>query len=1394
MSLLHARFGNAAVARALESARARDDEDRVGGPDDTALERPLTGRPAAPELAMPGSPMPTAAGAADALHYDAPFGETSPERSPLAETPATEPAERGVYRRTKVNGEEKAATEGRSKEEGTKAEGTEVEGTTETGTKVEGAKAEGAEVERAEVAGADEEKKEKEKKAAKGRGAAKKGKTEAAGAKAGGRPAGEAAAEAEEAAGEQADNTDAANAALAVMATGEPAAVLEGLSQMPASRAAEGMTAARQMSSKGFAELQDALAASPPEVMQPTGIPLKGAVPAEGEATPEKEKKPEQVSVRKGEQPRPDLRHEPSRAPLPVPPSIAAPIDAAPEESEELRVSATMALDAAPTTDPTVDTSPGPPPTVKLTDEANPSQMTEQTEKNRATFDGHTEQARLESAQDFGENDIYPTVTPERLRGSSQVTRRGAGTAKVGQPAGVTPEVAAAFDQNAPAQWRDELARSKDENARAEEQKAADEAAARESTAREIAALEKGTAANQRAMQAQAKRDVGAGREAWMADVGAADKIYTGKVRGLREEHGRTIENEKKKADAGARAEYLKAERDARAKKLQAERDAAEEKRKKRKSSGGFFGWVKRKVKSLVAAVKAAINKIFDALRKAVKVVIEAAKKVAFAIIDAARAVIIGAIRLFGKALELAADVFLAAFPEARAKAKAAIRKAVATAEDGVNAAADFLKEKVGEALDALGAALDFILAAYQKFYTTLLDVLEFIVVGLIEIMEGIARLVSAARTVPDHFWGQMSEEFLGMNVTEPLAFEKAEAAAPAEEKQMTVDAAVNAGVMNPADAAALSTSSVASTDVEVTHVAEANFSPEFLASIDVRPGLDVFVPLPPTSERPLDLIQEEASGVGASPAAETQPPFVEEATGPALAPAAPAEAGKATGSGDVDPRAMTPEQQLEYLKSQPMEHTCDKPKTEEPAKASAVPADSRIYGPFTTGQRLDYLMHQMKQGISHWWECNKGKVIAALVGVLLGAAVLTVVTGGAILAAVPPLMQIIGALLVGVALAHAAGYIGEYLSKAWDGDIQGGGKSLARGLAILLVELIFALLFNLGAVLKAVKGGLKGMAKAGKTAVKSAFKTTAKSVTQLRQVAVKSAAAVVKRGKLVFRGLRSGFEQGVKSLDDLAKRLSKHFRFKGFSIKLRGLKLELWGHFNPEIKLAEMKLTKEQVAGFFKNIQKAGESLPGKVRKQMIDLGKRVGAVKPTKPLDPDIVKEIEGLLEQFRPQIISENKIVAAAWHNALERVKNSKNFKHMFDAAGDIKPQFLKPEAADEMAKLYTEVGSRMRRSTLKSLAKQAEKQHGLKLERGLPEGVEIHHLLYKSKFPQHAVEMENLMLALRGPGGPPSELHELWHWLASGAAPARGAGSSFKELHPAVAKLIGKVRGL
>jgi len=151
-------------------------------------------------------------------------------------------------------------------------------------------------------------------------------------------------------------------------------------------------------------------------------------------------------------------------------------------------------------------------------------------------------------------------------------------------------------------------------------------------------------------------------------------------------------------------------------------------------------------------------------------------------------------------------------------------------------------------------------------------------------------------------------------------------------------------------------------------------------------------------------------------------------------------------------------------------------------------------------------------------------------------------------------------------------------LSKGWAGDIAGGAKSLARGLAAGAVELVFALLFNAGAVIKAVKGGLKGTAKAAKGAVKNTVKTTVKSVKELGQIGAKGAKTALKNGKIMLGGVKGGFAKGAKSLDDLARRLGNKLRFNKFKIRRQGLRIQLLGHINPWIVIADGEIKTEGV------------------------------------------------------------------------------------------------------------------------------------------------------------------------------------------------------------------------
>jgi len=187
--------------------------------------------------------------------------------------------------------------------------------------------------------------------------------------------------------------------------------------------------------------------------------------------------------------------------------------------------------------------------------------------------------------------------------------------------------------------------------------------------------------------------------------------------------------------------------------------------------------------------------------------------------------------------------------------------------------------------------------------------------------------------------------------------------------------------------------------------------------------------------------------------------------------------------------------------------------------------------------------------------------------------------------------MEIIGAIMIGVAVIRMAAYVAEYIAKAIMGDVPGAAKALARGLAVGAIELVFALLFNLGAVIKSLRAGLKASLEALGRSTARLVTGTVRSVQRLGQIGARAgqaAAANVRRlgrvflrnGKIVFEGLEQGFARGVRSLDDLARRLWRRLRFRRFKLQRAGRRIRLWGYINPWMLLADGSVEQVRVTG----------------------------------------------------------------------------------------------------------------------------------------------------------------------------------------------------------------------
>ena len=237
-------------------------------------------------------------------------------------------------------------------------------------------------------------------------------------------------------------------------------------------------------------------------------------------------------------------------------------------------------------------------------------------------------------------------------------------------------------------------------------------------------------------------------------------------------------------------------------------------------------------------------------------------------------------------------------------------------------------------------------------------------------------------------------------------------------------------------------------------------------------------------------------------------------------------------------------------------------------------------------------MMNQMWKGIKKWFSCNWKWLVPTLIVAIIGLIAIEILTGGAITAALPAIAQIVGAIFIGVAMIRVAYYLGDYLLKGIAGDVIGAAKSLARGLAVGAVELVFALLFNLGAIIKSMKEGFKASIKAAAGAAKKTVTGVMAASKQLRRTMIKGAGtavknirrisgAVLREGKLVMKGVGRSIGSGVRSLDDLARKLWRRVRFRKFKIRRVGrIRFQLWGYINPWALLADGSIEQVEVKG----------------------------------------------------------------------------------------------------------------------------------------------------------------------------------------------------------------------
>lgn len=413
-------------------------------------------------------------------------------------------------------------------------------------------------------------------------------------------------------------------------------------------------------------------------------------------------------------------------------------------EAQALRDS----INALPTTDPGLELTAGPAPTVKLQGEADPNRAAEQRrlldDANATALAG----GKIDAAAPLGERDVFPDVPPKTL---SAVVPAGGETA-AGEPIVVDDEATAIIAKeefSSDVQTAAQSASGELTTARTDhDTKVADEHTKAKADADKA---ESDNAAKQEAARTEVATGVRRERKAWRAEQDTA--VETAETGADKEQKAglQTVETERGKADKKA-GEHIGAGNDkAAGHRKEAERKARDKKAEAKKESGGVLGWLGSKVSSFFSAVKAAIGDIFAAARKLVRAAIDAAQKLAMEVIDAARKAIVAAIKAVGAALIAIGDVLLAAFPALRDKFRKAITALVDRAVTAVNALADALKAAVQAILNLLAAAIDAYLKFLEAVYLAAIKIVEDAIKGALSAAAAIVKFLGQFAVLAKH-------------------------------------------------------------------------------------------------------------------------------------------------------------------------------------------------------------------------------------------------------------------------------------------------------------------------------------------------------------------------------------------------------------------------------------------------------------------------------------------------------------------------------------------------------------------------------------------------------------------------------------------------------------------
>ena len=903
-----------------------------------------------------------------------------------------------------------------------------------------------------------------------------------------------------------------------------------------------------------------------------------------------------------------------------------------------------------PINDNGVNTSAGPRPQVDLQGNANPQLNANRNTESDSQMEGEFGGANLAVQEDFGENNMFPTVEPETLQTEQELSQPENWSADLpempalegGLEATLNPQIQAAYQ----AQLDEQLASTQNAQSEYETQSIAEQ----ERGLAEIEGETERIRGEQQTAQDEGRAAVDAERENWQNENAQVREEYQNRSQSERARIDVEIEQRVASTNQEVEVELSTAESRAATEEQRANNEAAAERRRaeNENSGGGLFARARRAVSNFVNSLREAVNRIFDGLRQLVSQIIEAAKSAVNSLIAMARDFVVGLIEQFATLLRELVSIALAAFPEIRDRIIGLIDRAVEATINVINQLADVLMEAVNFILDAIGSAIDAYLALYQAVVNAALDVIEFLAVGILEILEGIANLGLGIAAMPGQFPGQMSEEALGTDVTSPLAgIEKTEAELEhwnANFAMPSMEAPEGEGELPEMEASPedeLASLEVLQDDHTMLEEGPDELSPELLQSLPEFGGtLELGGSNNPVTTQDM---RESVFGVEAEESA------MSEGGEGAEVPMGPEEAPSPDWVSMSDNEKLDQHISMMGMNAAEMDpHSSGGGETA--GNDMSFEALAAKTGRLTVGQRMQFAGRQMLQGMRMWWEANQARVYAGIAGVLLVGGLIAFFTGGAgLMAVVQGLMQLATAYFAAEAIYRIQQYLRSWASQSWEGNPEEGGKSLARGLAVVINEFVFDYLLKAaGNVMDSIKGAIRGsqrMQRVGRS-VRNGLRRTGNAlnrvpgVNRLRNVANRG-------GRYVIGGFRRNWSRGTRRLGELRQRILSRFGFDRIWMERQGNRFQLWGSFNSKVLLASGEMMEIDNAGrvgsnvddvddLLRSSGRAGDALDGDVRSGLIldDTGnqftRNLETMTPTQRAE--LFEEMQGMTDAER------------------------------------------------------------------------------------------------------------------------------------------------------------------